>query len=505
MARLRNAEPSTQGPSPVIITKEVRTQTTMSPAEPESPPDTQDKIDIDDWFASIPTGELKNYNFYLNRISEDIRNAENPEADTYMIRFIAPELPIDTSPNSRQRSLAELTAIDPRLMAALKSWTADNAGAGGFRLMVNNKKIGTTIYGKKFRVEGQAKAMNFETFRGAGPSNGAGGDADFKKFLIEQIKELRESAKGAGQPVSNFDTLLEMVNKANTQAVEMARAQVAPGKDPSEVLASVLGILKELGVVKGSGQGEANEMDKFFERMLRMQELGMIPKPNANPAPDAESFMEKVTVKVIDGLKSSGMLAKRVVASGTDWSWIEPLAKTVLPVALPLIARFIPAPGAPAARTAEQPIILHRPPAANAPGNGTGLPLPAAAEATAPSPQSPAPTSQPPAPNPQPVTITPELANQIRWHDVTHAIVDWIRHGMDGAEAAQTLQNIYPDQCAQLAAMPPVMLKGLFQSEPTLSAVKEHPKLDEFIAQFHALLNPGTEGEESGARSQESE
>lgn len=495
MPRLRNSEGSS-APPPVVITKEVRTQTTTAPMEADSQPDTQDRIDINDWFASIPTGELKNYNFYLNRISEDIRNADNPEADTYMIRFIAPELPIDTSPNSRQRSLAELTAIDSRLMAALKSWTADNAGAGGFRLMVNNKKLGTTIYGKKFRVEGQPKAMNFEMFRGGAPANGAGSDSDFKKFLIEQIKELREGAKAGGQPVTNFDTMLEMVNKANTQAIDMAKAQVAPGKDPVESLASLMGILKDMGVVKGTVQGEASELDKFLERMAKMQELGMIPKPNNNPAPapEKDSLIKDVATNVVETLRNSGMLSKRVAPAGTNWGWVEPLVKTSVPVLLPLLARFIPGAGA-GARTAEQPIVLSRTPAANPPGNGAAMPLPLPGD----NPPAAAPDNAEPGPSapaaPQSVTITPEVMNQLRWHDVTRAIVDWIRHDMNGAEAAQTIKNMFPDQCAQLAVMNPVLLKGFIQSDPVLSTVKDHPKLDEFIEEFHAQLNPPPEGE----------
>lgn len=506
MPRAKTFEPSSTPPAVIVETMK---KTTTVPAEVDaaSNNETEDKIDLSTWFASIPPAELHKYNFYLKRMSEEIRNAENPEKDTFMIRFMPPDGAIDTRPNSRQRSLAEITDIDPHFWSGLEAWTSENAGGGGYRLQINSTKTGNSVYTKSFRIMGPPQPMPFETYRGNGQASpGASGDADFKKFLLDWLKEQRESAKQGGQEVGSFDRLMEMVKQANSQAIEMARSQVAPGKDPAETLASVLGILKDLGVVKGTGQVEASELDKFLERMAKMQELGMIPKHNSAPPPEKEGLVKEITTGVIETLKTSGMLGKRVAAPGTNWNWIEPLAKTAMPVILPLLARFIPGGGVAGAPNGGGIILQRKAAPGAAPSNVMPMLLAPDGQPPTPQPTAVAPVS-PPATQaaPQPVTITPEIANQLRWHDVTHAIVDWVRHDMEGSEAAATLKNMYPDQCAQLAVMSPELLKGLFQSEPTLSAVKEHPKLVPFIAEFLAYLNPAAEVEEPGAGSQEAE
>ncbi|MGA8224020.1 MAG: hypothetical protein WB780_20390 [Candidatus Acidiferrales bacterium] len=497
MPRVKSFEPLAAPPS--VITEKTITKTTTAPMEVEEAAEPKDTMDISEWFASIPTGELRHFNFYLSRLSEEVRNADNPEKDTFMIRFIAPEMPMDTSETSRQRSINEVTQIDPNFWIAIQGWTADNAGGGAFRIMINSTKLGRSIYNKKFRIEGTPKPMKFETYRG--PSQQAASNESNTQRLLEMViktidEKLTAVTEGRQDPQAAFTQSLQAVSEIQTKAMEIAVSHIPKEAPPVNKLADLREAVEIVSILEKRNAGAPAADSKT--QLKEMLELMALIEPRRNP-PD-EGLAEKITNGVVGGLKAAGMLGKRT-ATGTDWGWVEPTLKNLAPGAIqllqPLVARFAAARTA-AAPAAGQPIILQRgaapasqPVMAAAPGNGTGLPLPLSLPTGSASPTP----SAPPA-TPGPITITPEMANTVRWHDVTHAVVDWIRHDVPGNEAAAALKYVYPDYCAQLGAMPVVMLKGLFQSDVTLAEASSHPRLDAFIAEFLGFLNPPPEGPE---------
>jgi hypothetical protein len=97
----------------------------------------------------------------------------------------------------------------------------------------------------------------------------------------------------------------------------------------------------------------------------------------------------------------------------------------------------------------------------------------------------PAPAVQPPAAaRDEQIEITEEVQLAVLWDHAKKQIVDRVTHDETGDVVAAALEQMFPSIAVHMRGMTADTLTMMIQSDPTLSQLKDDPRLPEFIKQF---------------------
>jgi hypothetical protein len=482
-----------ESPATTVIEKTVTT--TVNPPSPSPSlgvPRSADwpihDPDINVFFAQeeFRTAEQRAGNFYFYVKRWDPRVAGTTDTDSGV-----------TLKSLSVEDLREFS--DEPFMPALEKWIlAKGYGGGRYRLLVPAKKSirngevknNSLFYNLHFQIAGEPVLQTTE--RWADPARAALDAAKVtthdagQKVLEALLDQVRANQISPQQAIEQAAAQLEKVNE---KAAQLARESIGRAGDPLAMVKELLSFLKEQQMIvspvaSGPHEPPAAAPKSPVETWRELLELKRLMQDDR----DRNDIPTAISQAVTEALKAAGGFSRR---SSGGTSWLEAageIAKVLSPALAPIgvaVAEKIRS-GAPLRGSVAQQIGPRATPQFSAiPQPGYAAPVQTGASAAPPAPGSRN-GSQPAASAPPPPAqaLTTETVNSVAWMLLTTQFVDWVRHDMPGAEAAATIQNMFPDAAVRLRMMGVAELQAMIAADNVLAALKDDPRLPVFLAAF---------------------
>jgi hypothetical protein len=492
------AAPTTQ------VVEEKKTTTTQIPGLPEEvlrpgvPGRRPTKPPINEWFASIPPDERANaYSYTLYRDDSRIiivdENLDDRASGTMLYKLTPDDV----------RALPE-----GPFLQELGDWVKKKGfGGGEYHIMITLRKGSKLQYNKGFKLAGVPIPSDREAWiSGQQPgAAGTGGDVSILPMLMKLIDEKLEGIKEQRQdPGTALAEVTKAIMDANTTAYKWAIENAPKPIDPTKQLENMKLMLEIFKSMQPAPVAAAAAPDMATQLTQISTVIEAVRKIDT-PKESAQSMKDMIVEGIKTALREGGFRGGGNRA-GTDWSGLLEKAIPFLgPLAVAVLSRLRVPAAAPQPQTLIQrsPIGSQYQPAQGGagpmgPGMGVGVPpgapvsrgwgQPMPPQPPQPPPVVPEPTQ--PAATPDQIVITEEVQSAVLWSQATRRIVDMLTHDKPGDEAAESLDNMFPDIAVHMVNMNEQSLMALVSSDAELAKIKDDPRLPKFIQDFLDYFKP---------------
>jgi hypothetical protein len=465
---------------PGTVVEQTVTKTRTSSGAERTPPGNPvfplEDENINDWFRRLtPAQRSEHMIYYLHR--------QDPN-----IEIVDKALPGDRGFGGMLDKIegADLNEIASRgeFLQELSLWILRKGyGGGPYRIWITyTKERGRTLFNKIFQVPGEPIPSDREQWVGA--QRGQSGDTAMLPMVMRIIEQKINDIKGGHvDPQIATNQAMQTVAGIMGTTFQLVMDKMPKADDPTTQLQRMRETILLVDSLKPKDPPKS-ELETF-KGFLDLQRQLMPPAPAAPAAPAVtETTINEIVTKAISAA-ADRFKGRNPASNEPGWGpTLIQIGKDLIPVLGPIVgagAEFLiartramvsaaPAPGAPGA--------TYAPPVGGPVQRLNAPPI----TATAPI-QPPIQTGQPAMPT-QPVRSEADVL----FDHARAQIVEMVIRGVPGDQCAASLALTFPMIAGQLRAFPEPVIMQFIANDPVLKAVKDHPRLPEFVAQFCAYF-----------------
>jgi hypothetical protein len=477
MEKITPSQPTLPTTTIETVTKRTEQVPATAPtgSKPYLPAARTPKDDPNAWFKSLTPDERNDYAYYLYRLDPNIVIMD-PNLDDRARGAMLDKL----TPQDIQ-SLAQGDFLDE-----LKMMLKARYGGGKYQIKIVHLKAGTMIHNKALIIDGNPILSKREGWTGPGmpPGTGGGsggGDAQLipiiMKIIDEKLSGIAQRREDPGQALSE---VMKAGLDSQNKAFEWILANMPKAADPTQRLSEIKEMLQIFAVLKEQEKPAAAPVDPMIQIKQMLEMMKLLREAEAPPATNTGEIIRNA---IAEGFKQLGSVKR---GAGPDIAdRILDIVKAGAPVLAPIgmaIAEKIKhaplpsipgQPQPPGALPAAQPRIVG---VTSAPGPGVIAPAPIPAA------NVPAPAATPQLA--QPTVLTDDLMTAANWHTITMQFIDKLTHDVPGDQFAAAMDYMFPEVTIRMRGMTVETLSAFVKGEPTLTAVKDDPRLPQFITDF---------------------
>lgn len=489
-----------------VTTKTIRTGEAIPPVKPVR----EKKDHINTYYARLDPQYRKAHTAcYLYRVDPNIVIVPDAELGEKDVKYIW---------KFKDEEIEEF--CKGSFLEELQGWVKNEYGGGPFQIKVNDSKVRSMMHCLVFKNEGPPRLAPKETFANGPTPVMTGSESSLVPMLMKLIDDkLAGIRQGSQDPSAAVGQVTQVLLDSQGKMFQWMLDHRGKDESPEMRLSN---LKSELTLIKEMSMPAAPTAPVAPPKSIveQLQEFNML-QETINKMKNGGNEGPGLAAQIAEGIAKAGLSGR---SKGTDYM---PLLIKLGEAALPALApiglalaekiRSSPVPGQPGQAAPRRiagapgqpaaPAQQFTPPAGGVapaggpmPGGGAaGGASPGAAHGvpvTAPGAQ---PVSTPPTPA-APVQHTAELTqddvNEVNKYTVRVRMVDMLKHDREGADAAASIQDMFPDAAVQLRFANVEMLKNIVAQDPILKEVKDDPRLDGFLQSFFEFFHPSEEEEE---------